>query len=82
MKPCFFFGVAGVGAFDFPAFCRETFGEFFFHGLLFRPAFLVGGESQVAVGEEVNGFIFVGVCFLGFHKSARQKSTFGCIKNC
>lgn len=57
-EPVFFFRVARMGAFDFPSLSRETFREFFFHRLLFGPAFLVGGETEVAVGNEVNGFIF------------------------
>lgn len=48
--------VARVGALDFVAFAGEAFGEFFFHGFLLGPAFLVGGEAQVAVCDEVDVF--------------------------
>jgi len=41
---------------DFEALGFDRDDEGSFHGLLGRPAHLIGGETQVSAGEELNGF--------------------------
>ena len=50
-----FFGfIEGMGADGFPALSSESLGEGVFHFGLLRPAFLIGREAQVAIGNEIN----------------------------
>ncbi len=39
---------------DLPAFGAQRLREFVLHFRLFRPAFLVGGEPQIAIGHEID----------------------------
>lgn len=50
--------VERMGADDGPAFRLEGFGEDAFHFGLFGPAFLVGDNAKIAVGDEINLFRF------------------------
>jgi uncharacterized circularly permuted ATP-grasp superfamily protein/uncharacterized alpha-E superfamily protein len=51
MKPCFL-RVIRVRSFDLEALGLESFRERVLHGLLGRPAGLVGGKAQIAAGDE------------------------------
>ena len=39
---------------DLPAFASQGVREFVLHFRLFRPAFLVGGEPQIAIGYQIS----------------------------
>lgn len=53
-------GIERVRAPDAPAFAGEGAGDLLFHGGLCGLAFLIGGSAEIAAGDEVCGFHFVG----------------------
>src|SRR2546423_11946768 len=46
--------IIGVGAGVLPSFSLERARQNSFHLSLFRPAFLIGAQAQIAIGHEIN----------------------------
>src|SRR5258708_12155428 len=57
-----------------PAFGVECAGEDDFHFLLFGPAFLIGGQTEIAIGDERDLFGFARSRF--FHSDCRYPNHF------
>src|SRR5215468_9255089 len=60
--------VVRVSADDLPTFRLQRRGEDSFHFRLFGPALLIGGETKIAVGHQVNVFRFQWCS--GFHNQS------------